>query len=85
MTRMSKEKFPLKTRYQIVPIVGNCLEMLGIHNRNGGFAVVDRNRKPVVGDVVLCLLCGGNVTAYLKQVKEIKENSSRRIEKYPAF
>lgn len=61
-------------RYYIHPVKGDCLERLGILNRGGGYAIVDKTKKPKVGDVVHCLLGGGNVLSYIKQVKRIDES-----------
>lgn len=47
-------------------ITGDCLEGLGIPN--GGIAVVDRNVKPNVFDVVWCDIALGGISGCLKQI-----------------
>lgn len=46
---------------------GNCLEGIGIPNK--GIAVIDRDMKPSVGDVIWCSGCiGGEIGGFLKQI-----------------
>lgn len=71
MTHFVKERPPEK-RFVLRQIHGNCLEKLGVKNVGGGYAIIDQNIKPEVGDLVHCLLNGANVGSYIKQVKEIK-------------
>lgn len=47
-------------------ITGACLEGLGIPN--GGIAVVDRDEKPNVFDVVWCDIALGGISGCLKQI-----------------
>lgn len=47
-------------------ITGDCLEGLGIPN--GGIAVVDRDEKPNVFDVVWCDIALGGISGCLKQI-----------------
>ena len=46
--------------------IGDCLEGLGIPN--GGIAVVDRDEKPNVFDVVWCDIALGGISGCLKQI-----------------
>ena len=67
----SKEK-----RFCLEKIYGDCLERAGVRNRGGGgFAIIDRNATPKVGDIVHCLKHFQNVGGYLKQVKRIEGDS----------
>lgn len=67
----SKEK-----RFCLEKICGDCLERAGVRNRGGGgFAIIDRNATPKVGDIVHCLKHFQNVGGYLKQVKRIEGDS----------
>ena len=50
---------------------GECLEGSGRVMPNGGIAVIDRNGKPQVGDVVHCTRNAGTLTSYLKRVESI--------------
>lgn len=48
-------------------IVGDCLEAIGIPSK--GVAVIDRDMKPAVFDVVWCSGCiGGELGGFLKQI-----------------
>lgn len=47
-------------------ITGDCLEGVGIPN--GGIAVVDRDEKPNVFDVVWCDIALGGISGCLKQI-----------------
>lgn len=49
-----------------IRIIGDCLEGIGIPN--GGIAVVDRDEKPNVFDVVWCDIALGGITGCLKQI-----------------
>lgn len=49
-----------------ISITGDCLEGLGIPN--GGIAVVDRDEKPNVFDVVWCDIALGGISGCLKQI-----------------
>lgn len=64
-----------KKRFCLESIYGDCLEKLGIKNKGGGHAIVDRCGKPKVGDIVHCTRVVGTLNSYLKQVKEINGDS----------
>ena len=49
-----------------IRIIGDCLEGVGIPN--GGIAVVDRDVKPNVFDVVWCDIALGGISGCLKQI-----------------
>ena len=52
---------------------GNCLEAIGIPNK--GIAVIDRDMKPEVFDVVWCSGCvGGELGGFLKQIIKTGKN-----------
>ena len=36
-------------------IYGDCLERVGVKNKNGGYAIIDRCGKPKIGDLALLL------------------------------
>lgn len=74
MTYFCKAKTPGK-RFCLLPVHGDCLEKLGVRNVGGGFAVIDCNATPKVGDIVHCLKGAANITSYLKQVKRIEGDS----------
>ena len=74
MTHMPK-KHPPQKRFCLEKIYGDCLERVGIENRGGGYAIIDRNATPKVGDIVHCLKHFQNVGGYLKQVKRIEGDS----------
>ena len=74
MTHYSRAVTPQK-RFCLRQIYGDCLEKLGIRNVGGGYAIIDKNAIPKVGDVVHCLKGIGNVQGYLKQVKRIEGDS----------
>lgn len=64
---------PEEKRYRIKMIYGDCLERIGIKNLGGGgYAIVDKNIVPEVGDIVHCMKPHQNVGGYLKQVKRIE-------------
>ena len=62
-------------RFRAYKIHGDCLEGLGIHIPQGAFVIVDSNTAPEVGDLVHCNKITGEVGSYIKQVKEVKDNS----------
>lgn len=68
-------KRPPKQRFQLRQIYGNCLEKLGVRNIGGGYAIIDRNIRPKVGDIVHCAKGMANISSYLKQVKRIEGDS----------
>jgi hypothetical protein len=74
MTLIDCEKSKNK-RFCLESIYGDCLERIGVKNRGGGFAVIDRCGKPKVGDLVHCTKCPGTLNSYIKQVKEINGDS----------
>lgn len=64
---------PEEKRYRIERIYGDCLERIGIRNLGGdGYAIVDKNIVPEVGDIVHCMKPQQNVGGYIKQVKRIE-------------
>ena len=67
--RYEKDK---KKRFKIESIYGDCLEKLGVINKCGGYAIIDRCRKPKVGDLVHCRRERGTLNSYIKQVKRIE-------------
>ena len=69
------QKAPPKKRFCLEKIYGDCLERVGIKNRGGGYAIIDRNATPKVGDIVHCLKHFQNIGGYLKQVKRIEGDS----------
>lgn len=72
MTHLPTKKTEEK-RYRIERIYGDCLERIGIRNRGGdGYAIIDKNIVPEVGDIVHCMKPQQNVGGYLKQVKRIE-------------
>lgn len=60
-------------RIKVIHITGDCLEAIGIPD--GGYAVVDRDEKPRIFDVVWCNneLC--SVRGYLKQIVQTGPNA----------
>ena len=66
---------PQKKRFVMKQIYGNCLEKLGVRNEGGGFAIIDHNATPKVGDIVHCAKEGVNISSCLKQVKRIEGDS----------
>ena len=74
MTSIYYEKRKEK-RFRIREIYGNCLERLGIRNVGGGYAIIDKCATPKVGDVVVCIRNGANLSPYCKQIKRIEGDS----------
>lgn len=74
MTSVYYEKRKGK-RFCIRQIHGICLEKLGIRNEGGGYAIVDKCATPKVGDVVICIRGGANLSPYCKQIKRIEGDS----------
>lgn len=66
---------PEYKRFQLRRIYGNCLEKLGVMNEGGGYAIIDCNAKPRVGDIVHCSKIVGQINGLLKHVKEITGDS----------
>lgn len=62
-------------RFCIKHIHGICLEKLGIRNVGGGYAIIDKCATPKVGDVVICIRNGANLSPYCKQIKKIDGDS----------
>lgn len=71
MTHMPTKK-PENKRFCLEKIHGDCLEKVGIRNNNGGYAIIDRNAVPKVGDIVHCLKQHQNIGGYIKQVRRIE-------------
>lgn len=59
-----------KHAYQLRPIVGDCLEKVGVPNK--GTALINCQREPKVGDLVWCDNYMGTIHGYIKQVKSIE-------------
>lgn len=74
MTIICRKQRPNK-RWSIFPIHGDCLARLGVKNVGGGYAIIDHNATPKVGDIVHCSKITGQIGGYLKQVKEIDGES----------
>lgn len=74
MTIICNAKSP-KKRFRLEPIYGNCLEKIGVKNEGGGYAVIDKNAIPRVGDLVHCAKISGQIGGYIKQVKEIRDGT----------
>lgn len=74
MTHFTR-KSPANKRFVLREIYGDCLERVGIKNRSGGYAVIDRNARVRVGDIVHCSKMTGQIGGMLKQVKEINGDS----------
>lgn len=70
--RYEKDK---KRRFRLESIHGDCLEKIGVKNKGGGFAVIDRCATPKVGDLVHCKKIAATLNSYIKQVKEINGDS----------
>ena len=56
-----------KHNYQLQPISGDCLEMVGVPSR--GTALINCQIEPKVGDLVWCDNYMGTIHGYIKQVK----------------
>lgn len=54
-------------------VYGDCLEKIGIRIPNRGYAVVDRDLKPRVGDVVHCTKISGALSSYIKRVLSVDD------------
>lgn len=74
MTIISRD-VPEHKRFCLEKIHGSCLEKLGVKNEGGGYAIIDRNAKPRVGDIVHCSQIVGQINGVLKHVKEINGDS----------
>lgn len=68
-------KKPPNRRIYIRPIHGDCLERIGVKNKGGGYAIIDANATVKVGDLVFCSQVLGEIGGYIKQVKEINDDS----------
>lgn len=74
MTRFIREKN--KTlRKQFCHVSGNCLERIGVYIPSGGIAIIDKNARPKIGDLVICTKSPGVLSEYCKQVKDIKNGN----------
>lgn len=62
-------------RYRMHGIYGDCLEKAGICMPKGAIALVDRNAEIEVGDLVICSRVVGQILGFIKQVKEINDDS----------
>lgn len=71
MTHLVSKRSPEK-KFRLVSIHGNCLEKLGVHNEGGGYAIIDCNATPKIGDIVHCCKPNANISSYLKQLKRIE-------------
>ena len=61
-------------RFYLESIHGDCLEGAGLFIPYGGYAIIDRNAKYKVGDLVHCNKISGQIGGYLKQLKLIEPN-----------
>ena len=64
-----------KKRFRLHQIYGDCLEKVGVKNKGGGYAIIDRCATPKVGDLVHCKKVADTLNSYIKQVKEINGDS----------
>lgn len=72
MTHMPTKR-PEEKRFRLEEICGDCLEKVGIRNKGGGgYAIIDKNAVPKIGDIVHCLKHHQNIGGYIKQVKRIE-------------
>ena len=64
-----------KPHRELRSIVGDCLEGAGLEIPHGGYAVIDCSISPKVGDLVHCNDAIITINGFIKQVKEIKNDT----------
>lgn len=74
MTMIYRPKDESK-RFYLATIYGDCLERVGLKIPHEAYAVIDKCSDIKVGDLVKCTKVAGTLNSYIKQVKEIKEDS----------
>lgn len=74
MTLISKSMTPDK-RFFFKHVSGDCLAGIGIMKHMRGIATIDRDAEIRVGDIVLCTKSLGAINTYIKQVKQIRDDS----------
>lgn len=74
MTRRCKAKNKDK-RFVLKHIYGDCLEKAGLYIPHEGYAIIDKNARIKVGDLVHCNNAFTTINGFIKQVKDINGNS----------